>query len=109
MMKNIIACILILFSNQTLAAWDGHVSGKIARVDVTSGNNYGFRVILSGSPKLCGNEHAWAYINESDSNYAVYVSVLLAAKAASQTVTLYVTRKGGAANGYCHIGYIAVT
>ena len=107
-MKKIILALGILISSTANAAWDGATSGKISVIDVTSGNNYGFRITLAGAPKLCGNDHAWAYINESDSNYNVYVSVLLAAKAANYNVTVYTNRKDSAANGYCRIGYIAV-
>jgi hypothetical protein len=57
---------------------------------------------------LCGNEHNWAYINESDSNYNTFVSVLTAAKAAKQSVKIMTQRKDGAADGYCHIGYIHI-
>ena len=89
-------------------AWDGSVAGKVSRIEVTSGNNYGFRVYLNGSPKLCGNDHYWAYINESDSNYQTLVSVLLAAKAGQFNVRIYSNRKEGLDDGYCHIGYIAI-
>lgn len=71
---------LLLLSTNALAAWDGTVSGKISSINVTGGENYGFRVSLANSPKLCGNNHTWAYLNESDSNYKTYISVLLAAK-----------------------------
>lgn len=88
-------------------AWDGAVSGKVRTIDVTGGNNYGFRIALEGSPKLCGNENSWAFINVSDSNYQTYVAVLLAAKAAQFDVRVYTNRTSDE-NGYCRIGYIAV-
>lgn len=88
-------------------AWDGNVSGKIYSVDVTGGENYGFRVSLdNGSKALCGNNHKWAYVNESFSNYQTYVAVLLAAKMAEKTVVLYTNQRGS--NGYCEIGYISI-
>lgn len=86
-------------------AWDGTASGKISNIDVAPGNNYGFRVTLEGAPSLCGNTHTWAYLNDTDSNYQTFVSVLLAAKAAKMTVTLYSIRK---TDGYCHLGYMSV-
>jgi hypothetical protein len=107
MLKIVIFIFFGILSN-TVYGWDGTTSGKINSIQVTSGNNYGFRVTLSGSPTLCGNNHKWAYVNESDSNYAVYVSSLLAAKAAQQTVTLYTYRKDSEIDGYCHIGHIQI-
>lgn len=99
----LLSCPFIVSAN-----WHGSVTGKIKTVDVADGNNYGFRVTLNGSPKLCGNEHTWAYINEADSNYQTFVAVLLAAKAAQFDVRLFTTRKNNTANGYCRIGYISV-
>jgi hypothetical protein len=96
---------LLSFSSQ---AWDGHVSGKIGSIDVTSGNNYDLRVTLVNGPKLCGNGNTWAYLNNSDSNYQTYVSVLLAAKMAEKNVTIYTSKETKSGNGYCHIGYISM-
>lgn len=99
----------IFLGKDAFAAWDGTVTGTISQIHVTGANNYGFRVYLEGKPKMCGNEHNWAYINESQSNYNVYVSVLTAAKASNQTVKIYTNRKGATADGYCQIGYIVVS
>ena len=104
--KILTALFFLVFSSQTFAAWDGSATGTISRIEVTDGNNYGFRILLDGNPKLCGNEHNWAYINESDSNYNTFVSVLIAAKAGKQRVRVFTKRKDGAADGYCHIGYV---
>lgn len=104
--KYFLGIICILFSVKAFS-WDGHVSGKIYNIDVTGGENYGFRLSLDGGTKsLCGNNHKWAYLNESASNYQTYVAVLLAAKMADKTVILYTNQKGG--NGYCEIGYVSV-
>lgn len=70
-------------------SWDGEVTGLIKQIDVTGGEDYGFRVQLEGGPSLCANAHTWAYLNASDSNYNAYVSVLLAARMAQKTVTIY--------------------
>lgn len=105
-MKKLLFIGLCMFSQQVFAAWDGVRSGKVANIDVTGGNNYGFRVWLGGVTSMCGNDHGWAYINELDSNYQVYVSVLLAAKMAERTVVIYTTQTGS--NGYCHIGYMGM-
>jgi hypothetical protein len=89
----------------TAPAWDGAATGRIYQIDVTGGDNCGFRVILEGAPALCSNGLNWAYLNDSDSNYKTYVTALMTANALGQTVTLYNTI---APNGYCHIGYIAI-
>lgn len=107
-MKKLIFLLLTFFTTQAFAAWDAVTTGTIAQIDVTSGNNYGFRISLKNSPQLCANEHRWAYLNENDSNYNVYVSVLMAAKAANQTVIVFTNRKDNSPTGFCHIGYIAV-
>lgn len=96
---------LALFSYCNLASsWDGAIYGTISRIDITSGENYGIRIYLKDLPKLCGNQVDWAYLNESDSNYKTFVSVLLAAHMAQKNITLYTNQK----NGYCHIGYVVV-
>lgn len=108
-LKQRLICLAFLaLSSPNVVAWDGMTTGHIRTIDVTGGNNYGFRVSLEGGPLLCGNSHTWAYINEADSNYQTYVAVLLAAKAAKQSVTLYTNRQNNASDGYCHIGYISV-
>lgn len=104
----VLTIFLLTISFNSFAAWDGTVAGEVSQIHVTGGNNYGFRIYLEGKPAMCGNEHSWAYINESQSNYHVYVSVLTAAKAAGQTVKVYANRKDGAADGYCRIGYVVV-
>ncbi len=97
----------IIFSlNVSAATWDGTESGQVHSVNVASGENYGFRVTLSGAPKLCGNAHSWAYLNESQSNYQTFVSVLLAAKMSDKRVTLYTTKETTSGNEYCRIGYV---
>jgi tartrate dehydratase alpha subunit/fumarate hydratase class I-like protein len=86
-------------------AWDGAPTGKITSIDVTAGTNYAFRVYLNGGGSaLCTNGTSFAYLNEADSNYKVYVAALLMAKAQGSTVTLFVMTEGG----MCHIGYIGV-
>jgi hypothetical protein len=86
-------------------AWDGVVSGAtVTAIDVTDGTNLGFRIYLPAT--ACGNAYNWAYLNTADSNYAVYVSVLLLAKTMGSTVTVYSNRD---ASGYCHIGYLGAS
>jgi hypothetical protein len=88
-------------------AWDGIVVGKISQIDVAAGNNSALRVYFVNQPPLCSSASKWAYINETDSNYKVFVATLTAAKMANQSVTIYSNRDS--ATGYCHIGYISVT
>jgi hypothetical protein len=88
----------------TAHAWDGTVSGAVYAVEITGGNNFGFRVFISGVTNMCGSGSNWAYLNESDSNYKTYVAAILAAKAQGSPVTVFSTLEGG----YCHIGYISV-
>lgn len=108
-MKKIIAGVCLVLCASTALSWDGRASGKIGLVEVTSGSNYGFRIYLKeATASLCGNSHLWAYLNDTDSNYSIYVSTLLAAKAAQQTVTVYSNRKDDKQDGYCHIGHIQV-
>ncbi|MFL0811434.1 MAG: hypothetical protein K6L76_13530 [Agarilytica sp.] len=102
--------LLTLLSFQAYgSSWDGTVTGEIRKLDVVvnDGNNAGFRIELVNNPALCGNEQTWAYINKSDENYQVAVSVLLAAKMAKNPVSLY-TKKNTSWNDYCHVGYVVL-
>lgn len=93
----------LCFAASPSFAWDGAVAGTISQLDITAGTNFGFRVTLSSGPVMCTGGATWAYLNEADSNYKVYVATLLMAKAAGRPVTIYTTNNGA----YCHIGYIA--
>jgi hypothetical protein len=106
MKKLLILCTFLI--SVSASAWDGVVPGVISAIHITGGNNYDVRVYLAGTPKLCGNEHNWAYLNETDANYNVFVSSLLAAKATGDDVILYSTRKNDAADGLCRIGYLEI-
>ena len=97
-----------ILSPNVHAAWDGITTGKIHTISVAGGENYGFRITLSGTPKLCGNTHTWAYLNESHSNYQTFVSVLLAAKMADKKVTLYTTKEVPSGNEHCRNGFIGL-
>jgi len=101
--------VLILALSSSAYGWDGTKTGYInnAGVDTLNGNNAGFRIALKGQPELCGNDKTWAYINKSDDNYQVTVSVLLAAMMGGKKITVYANRKTDWEN-YCHIGYVSV-
>ena len=88
-------------------AWAGAVQGQIGTFDVAPGNNYGLRISLKTVQPMCGGTTTWAYLNESDSNYKAYLSVLLAAKYAGSTVVIFSEKD--ATTEYCHIGYISVS
>jgi hypothetical protein len=101
-LRAVALCGLCLAASPSFASWDGAVAGTIAQIDVTDGQNFGFRVTLSSGPVMCTGGATWAYLNEADSNYKVYIATLLLAKAAGKQVTLYTTNNGV----YCHIGHI---
>lgn len=104
---NIVTLVILLFNSvYAYSSWDGATTGTINQIKVTGADNYGFRVVLEGAPPLCGNTHTWAYINEADSYYKTYVTVLMAAKMAKTTVTLYANKEILSGNDYCHIGFI---
>lgn len=108
----------------TSSAWDGTTIGTISTIQVTRGDNFGFRVSLAGSPSMCsvasGNSDSHAreaYLAENDSNYKVYVAMLMMAKASGMKVTIYTTSEtftytdaGGVVRPFtmCHIGHIGV-
>lgn len=84
--------------------WDGSATGKITSMDVTSAENYGFRVYLDGRA-MCPNGPSWAYLNGSDSNYKTYVSLLMMARALEKPVVIYTNKDQ---YGYCKIGYVSM-
>ena len=108
-MKNsIIFVLLMLYVPTSTYAWDGTTLGTISHIEVTAGSNYAFRIALEDSPVLCGNDHTWAYVNESDSNYQIYVAALLSAYMAKKGVSIYTTKETSSGEEYCHIGHIAL-
>ncbi len=96
--------VLAIGGANSVYAWDKAVTGQIAKIDVSTAHNYPFRVYLVGSPILCSvsNEN-WASLDDTDGNYSVFVSTLLAARAVGATVVLYTYADS---NGHCKIGYI---
>lgn len=92
-------------------SWDGAVAGKISSLQVTSDQNMGFRVSMndqSGNElKLCGDNHNFAYLKRDDSNFEVYVSLLMAANFSKSDVTVYSNYDETSTN-YCRIGHVTV-
>ena len=82
-------------------AWDGIKTGKITGIDVTGGQNFGFRVYLDGTP-MCGTTEVWAFANKDFDNYDALVSVITSAYLAGKTVTVLTNQDGV----YCRIGYV---
>lgn len=101
--KKINVLVFSAFMSMSCLAWDGVTTGKINTIDVTNAEDFGFRITFTNGEKFCGSQ-TWAFLNKSDSNYDTYVSVLLAAKMAEKTVSVYTTSSGG----YCRIGYITI-
>src|SRR2546426_11962998 len=103
-LRGVMLALTCLAGTQVAYAWDGVFTGTVATVQITNGNNLGFRIFLSGISNMCGTGSNWAYLNESDSNYKTYVAAVLAAKAQGSQVTVYSTLE----NGSCHIGYLSI-
>ena len=102
-MRQILVLLTALVALPALA-WDGIASGTITTIDITDANGFGFRVRVNGTSNMCGLGTDWAYLNEADSNYKVYVAALLSAKTAGMPVTVFTN----VASSYCKIGYIQI-
>ena len=83
-------------------AWDGIKAGKVSGLDVTDGQNFGFRIYMDGTP-MCGTTEAWAYANRNWDNYDALVSLLTSAYLTGKQVVVHTTKNGP----YCEIHYVA--
>lgn len=91
---------------QPAFAWDGVKTGRVTQLDVTGGNNFGVRIIIEGVDEMCGPGSAnFAYLNDTASNYQIYVSALLAARSTGARVTIYTTATMTPFGKFCEIGY----
>lgn len=97
-------CIVLCVTPIALA-WDGVVTGKIRAIEVTNGSNYAFRIWFTTDQAMCSAGSKFAFLNEADSNYKIYVSALLMAKAQGSTIVIHTTNDGA----YCRIGHLIVT
>lgn len=88
------------------SAWDGYTSGRIQTIEVTQINNFPFRVQLEGGPVLCTGGHGWAYLDGNGTNYKVFATALLAARAQGIPVALYTTNDSSGVS-YCRIDHLA--
>lgn len=77
----------------------GFHSGTISTLFASGPYNYALRVQLNAPETETCNYHFY-YVNFSDGNYQVYVSLLTTAFAAGKTVALTSETD---ANGFCHI------
>ena len=100
----LIGLLLALSPASPALAWDGAITGKILRLDVTDPGNFSFRVILVGEPSMCSGGDNFAWLYTVDGNYDGYVSTLTSAFLAGKTVTVFSNLQ----SGHCHIGYISV-
>ncbi len=102
----IVAALALVFAALPALAWDGNPVGTIISIDATStgAGMQGFRVYFTSGISHCAGGGTYSYIDETDSNYKVYVMLLAMAKIAQSQVILYTTTIGGA----CHIGYMKV-
>ncbi|XOV77760.1 MAG: hypothetical protein ACFHVJ_12475 [Aestuariibacter sp.] len=78
-------------------------TGYIQQIDVSAGENMGFRVLLKDVDFECGSGSRQAYINESYSNYDTFTSVLLAAKMSKTKVRIY---NAEGTSQHCKIIYV---
>jgi hypothetical protein len=101
--KKIAVVILSLVSliSSPVHAWDGSKAGKVTGIDLTGGQNFGFRVYMDGTP-MCGTTESWAYVNKDFDNYDAFVSVITTAYFSGKPITLITTKVGT----YCQIGYV---
>jgi hypothetical protein len=99
-----VAMALLAISAAPVQAWDGQAIGTISTVEIAGATNFAFRITITGVSTMCAGGPNWAYLNEADSNYKVYVATLLAARAQGSTVYVYTNLE----NGYCRIGHLIV-
>lgn len=114
MKKKILLIVFLTIGTYLFASWDGIVKCNITELQVADGQNYGFRVVTDVKDLLnkTTTQHDpifWAYLNEGESNYATYVSMLSLAFTMGYQVELYVKEVKRTGNTYfAHIGYIRI-
>lgn len=101
------AATLLLFAwSHCALAWDGVNVGVPGVIEITHGQNYGFRVYLTNQTAMCGSgSYSWVYLNSTDSNYQTYVAAILTAKAQGTQVSLFGVLEPG---GFCKLGHMAM-
>ena len=104
--KNVLFGSLLLSLSAWVNAWDGNVTGTVHQVHIVplEENDRSLRIVMEGNPKMCGTNTDWAYLDESNSNYQVVVSALLAAKMSGSEISIYSNKNP--AGDHCEIGYV---
>ena len=75
-------------------------TGVISSIYISNGQNFAYRVYFAGRSSACASgTGGFAYMNEADSSYKVFVANLMMVYALGKTVNLNVEY----VNGYCHI------
>lgn len=114
---SIFAAGLVAPATSSAYDWPGIETGTIGQIHVSPGDNYGFRVYFTDGRKMCrpvagrttDGAANWAFLNDTDSNYKVYVAMLMMAKATGSTVTIYTNNEPYGTDGtMCRIGYVVV-
>lgn len=75
------------------------IDGQIADIYISGGANFGYRVSLVGRNPICSAGSIFAYVNDTDSNYKVFVSNLMLAYYTKKQISLIMEPAGN----YCHI------
>lgn len=100
--RYVAAVVLCVLLGAHAHAWDGVAVGKVAGFEIAAGQNYAFRVWLNPGQTMCVGGPGWAFLNETDSNYKIYVANLMMAKLTGAAVTIWTTAEGQ----YCRIGHL---
>jgi hypothetical protein len=97
----ILAASCMLTSSLQAQGWAGQKTGKITGIDLTEGENFGFRLYMDGT-SMCGTTEVWAFMNKSWDNYQATAALLTSAYLTQKNVTVLTYRDGN----YCRIGYV---
>jgi len=88
-------------SSSLFAQSETPMTGKLTSAFGSIPGNYAFRVTLDTGLGGC----SWAYVNDTDGYYQLYVSMLLSAYLSGKSVTLYIEHD---TNSFCHIHEISL-
>jgi hypothetical protein len=105
LLRKMVLLVLAMAPVAVALAFDGFVQGRIGTLEITSGDNFAFRVHMVPETAMCGNQYTYAYLNEADSNYKVYVAAIIAARQAGDQVQIYTALDSSA---HCKIVHLAV-
>ena len=81
--------------------------GKIGTIQVLNSGNMPFRVSFANGQGICGSASGeWAYLNEADASYKLWVATLIAARVSESYVSLQASLDS---QSYCRIGNVLWT